>query len=156
MEWLGNFASMNVFTMVILIIAIVVLFVFIKKGWLSFSKSNGLSIGQDTKTRVLIQAQMEYANAKCEGLFAVYRDRVEEYKLKYIIARIEDIFEKSIVFNNLSDDEFYIRAKQELVYQCILKRSTCDWVLQETFKADIYKFVADVFKELYRMKRTQA
>lgn len=155
MEWLSSFASMNVFTMVVILVAIGVAVLAIKKGWFSF-KEGKLNIGQDTKTRVLIQSQMEYANAKCEGLFAVYRDKVEEYKLKYIIARVEDIFEKSIVFNNLTDDEFYIRAKQELVYQCILKRSTCDWVLQEAFKADIYKFVSDVFKELYRMKRTQS
>lgn len=156
MEWLSNFASMNVFTMVVILVAIAVVVLAVNKGWFSFSKSNGLSIGQDTKTRALIQSQMEYANAKCEGLFAIYRDKVEEYKLKYIIARVEDIFEKAIIFNNLTDDEYYIRAKQELVYQCILKRSTCDWVLQETFKADIYKFVEDVFKELYRMKRTQS
>lgn len=155
MEWLSSFASMNVFTMIVVLAVIAVVIIVLKKGWFSFSEGK-LNIGQDLKTRVLIQSQMEYANAKCEGLFAIYRDRVEEYKLKYIIARIEDIFEKSIVFNNLTDDEFYVKAKQELVYQCILKRSTCDWVLQDAFKADIYKFVADVFKELYRMKRTQS
>ena len=128
------------------------LFYMVKKGMLSF-KGKGVELGQDTKTRTLIQNQLEYAEAKCEGLIILYKDRVDEYKLKYIIARIEDIFERAIVLNNLSDNEGYVKAKQELVYQAILKRATCEWVLEPDFKAFIYNFVADVFKDLYRMKR---
>lgn len=155
MEWLSNFSSINIYTMIVLLLVIVIGIIAIKKGWISFH-GNKLSIGQDIKTRNLIQNQLEYAKAKCEGLTILYRDKVEEYKLKYIIARVEDVFEQAVIFNNLSDDEGYVRAKQELVYQCILKRATCEWVLNEDFKSFVYKFVADIFKELYRMKRVQS
>lgn len=155
MEWLSSFSAINVYTMAVIVIAIIVLIIAIKKGWISFHGSK-LSIGQDIKTRNLIQNQLEYAKAKCEGLTILYRDKVEEYKLKYIIARVEDVFERAVIFNNLSDDEGYVRAKQELVYQCILKRATCDWVLNDEFKSFVYRFVADIFKELYRMKRAQS
>lgn len=155
MDWLSNFSSINVYTMLVIVIAIVGCIIAVKKGWISFH-GNKLSIGQDIKTRNLIQNQLEYAKAKCEGLTILYRDKVEEYKLKYIIARVEDVFERAIIFNNLSDDEGYVRAKQELVYQSILKRATCDWVLTDEFKSFVYKFVADIFKELYRMKRAQS
>ena len=128
------------------------LFYMVKKGMLSF-KGKGVELGQDTKTRSLIQNQLEYASAKCEGLIILYKDKVDVYKLKYIISRIENIFERAIVLNNMTDNEDYIKAKQELVYQAILKRSTCAWVLEPDFKAFIYKFVADVFTDLYRMKR---
>lgn len=155
MDWLSNFSNINVYTMVVLLLVVVVGIISVKKGFISF-KGEKLSIGQDIKTRNLIQNQLEYTKAKCEGLTILYRDKVEEYKLKYIIARVEDVFERAVIFNNLSDDEGYVRAKQELVYQTILKRATCGWVLDDEFKAFVYKFVADIFKELYRMKRVQS
>lgn len=161
MDWLGKFAEMNanamivvlaVITLVIALIAVVILA--IRKGWFSFSKSNGLQIGlSELDTRNLILSQIEYMKAKCEGVIIKLPKDLDPFRTKYVIARIEDILEHAIIFNNISDDEYYIRAKQELVYQNVMKRVSNEYFMTDEFKDFVYKFVDELFRELVRMKR---
>lgn len=161
MDWLGNFASMNanamivvlaVITLIIALIAVIILA--IKKGWFSFSKSDGLQIGlSELDTRNLILSQIEYMKAKTEGMISKLPKDLNQYRTKYVIAKVEDVLVHAIIFNNISDDEYYIRAKQELVYQNIMKRVDNEWFMTEDFKELVYKFVEDLIKELIRMKR---
>lgn len=129
------------------------LFYMVKKGMLSF-KGKGVTVGlTEADTRNLIQAQLDYANAKCEGMISKLPKDLDTYRTKYVIARVEDVIEKAIIFNNMVEDEPYIRAKQELVYQTIMKRVDNSYFMTDDFKAMVYKFVDDLFKELVRMKR---
>lgn len=129
------------------------LFYMVKKGMLSF-KGKGVTVGlTEADTRNLIQAQLDYANAKCEGIISKLPKELDQYRTKYIIARVEDVIEKAIIFNNMTEDEPYIRAKQELIYQTIMKRVDNPYFMTEDFRAMVYKFTDDLFKELVRMKR---
>lgn len=160
MDWLGNFATMNVFSMIVvlaiitLIVGLIVLAILaIKKGWLKV-KGKEVQIGlSESDTRNLIQSQIDYMKAKTEGMISKLPKGLDPYRTKYVIARVEDVLEHAIIFNNISDDEYYIRAKQELVYQNIMKRVENEWFMTEDFKELVYKFVEDLIKELIRMKR---
>lgn len=128
----------------------------IKKGYFKFN-GNGVQIGlSEQQTRDLIQAQWEYCHAKCDGMIAqlpMNSEKLDLYRAKYIIARVEDVIQKSIIFNNISDHESYIKGKQELVYQTVMKRIDKDYFKTDDFKAFTYKFVEDMYKDLYRMKK---
>jgi len=129
------------------------LFYMVKKGMLSF-KGKGVQVGlSESDTRNLIQAQIDYMKAKCEGMIIKLPKDLDPYRTKYVIARVEDVLEHAIIFNNLSEDEFYIRAKQELVYQNIMKRVDNPFFMTDDFKAFVYKFIDDLFRELVHMKR---
>lgn len=129
------------------------LFYMVKKGMLSF-KGKGVQVGlSESDTRNLIQAQLDYANAKCEGMISKLPKDLDPYRTKYIIARVEDVIERAIIFNNMTEDEPYIRAKQELVYQTVMKRVDNPYFMSDDFRAMVYKFVDDLFRELVRMKR---
>lgn len=132
---------------------IAIIFYCIKKGLFSF-KGKGVQIGlTEADTRSLIQAQLDYANAKCEGMISKLPKELDQYRTKYIIARVEDVIEKAIIFNNMTEDEPYIRSKQELIYQTVMKRVDNPWFMTDEFKAFVYKFTDDLFRELVRMKR---
>lgn len=153
MEFLSSFASMNVFTMIVVLSVIAVAILAIKKGWFKF-KGKGVQIGlSELDTRNLILSQIEYMKAKCEGTITKLPKDLDQYRTKYVIARIEDILEHAIIFNNISDDEYYIRAKQELVYQNVMKRVENQYFMTDEFKDFVYKFVDELFRELVRMKR---
>lgn len=132
---------------------IALIFYCIKKGLFSF-KGKGVQIGlTEADTRNLIQAQLDYAKAKCEGMIPKLPKGLDPYRTKYIVARIEDVIEHAIIFNNMTEEEPYIRAKQELIYQNVMKRVDNPYFMTDEFKAMVYKFVEDLFKELVKMKK---
>lgn len=145
----------NPVTLVAIICVTILVFYAIKKGLFSF-KGKGVTIGlSEQDTRNLIQNMFEYAKAKIEGVGNVgkFPKDLDPYRTKYILARVEDVIQKAIVFNNLTDNESYIKSKQELVYQTIMKRVDNEFFLTPEFKEYTYKFVEELFKELYQMKR---
>ena len=145
----------NPVTIVAILCITVLIFYAIKKGLFSF-KGKGITIGlSEQNTRDLIQNQFEYAKAKIEGVATTgnFPENLDVYRLKYILARVEDVIQKAIVFNNMCDKESYIHSKQELVYQTIMKRVDNDFFKTSEFKDFTYKFIEDLFKELYQMKK---
>lgn len=128
------------------------LFYMVKKGMLSF-KGKGVTVG-DSKDRLLIRNQWEYANSACEAQFA----KIVEYckspeEAKYLIARVEDVFQSAIIYNYMTEDEAYLRAKQALVLQTIQKRTTNEHFFSDEFKACCNRFTETLIKDLVRMKR---
>lgn len=129
------------------------LFYMVKKGMLSF-KGKGVTVGlTESDTRNLIQAQLDYAKAKCEGMISKLPKDLDTYRTKYIIARVEDAIEHAIIFNNMTEEEPYIRSKQELIYQTVMKRVENPYFMTDDFRAFVYKFVDDLFRELVKMKK---
>ena len=80
----------------------------IKKGYFKF-RGKGVSIGlSEQHTRDLIQSQFDYANAKCESVEGGIPNRFDKYRIRYVVGKVEDVIQKSIIFNNLTDNETYI------------------------------------------------
>jgi len=145
----------NPITLVVILCVTVLIFYAIKKGLFSFHRK-GISIGlSEQNTRDLIQNQFEYAKAKIEGVANTgnFPEGLDPYRTKYILARVEDVVQRAIVFNNMSNKESYIRSKQELIYQTIMKRVDNEFFLTPAFKDYCYTFVEELFKELYQMKK---
>ena len=144
----------NKYALILIVGVLAFAWYMVKKGYVSF-KGHGLSVGTEAETRSLIRDMIEYADAACEAQFskiAPYCDN--EYHAKYLVARVEDIFQKSIIYNYITKDESYVKAKQSLVLNAILKRTTNEHFQGPEFKACCNRFVEDLIKDLYRMKIT--
>lgn len=129
------------------------LFYMVRKGMLSF-KGKGVTVGlSEQGTRNLIQSQFEFAEAKCESMILRLPKDLDKWRTRYIVGKVEDVVQRSIIFNNIRDSEEYIKGKQELIYNVILKYVEKEYFLTEEFKAMVFKFVNDLYKDLYRMKR---
>lgn len=125
----------------------------IKKGYFKFS-GKGVSIGlSEQHTRDLIQAQFDYANAKCESVEGSLPKDFDKYRIRYVIGKVEDVIQKAIIFNNLTDNESYIKAKQELCYFTVMKHTEDEYFKTPEFKDWLFKFISDLFKDLYKMKK---
>lgn len=138
----------------LLLAGIIVIIVYmIKKGYFKF-QGKGVQIGlSEQQTRDLIQAQFDYANAKCESVEGSLPNHLDKYRTRYIIGKVEDVIQKAIIFNNLTDNESYIKSKQELCYYTVMKHVEDNYFKTPEFKAWLNKFISDLFKDLYRMKK---
>lgn len=146
---LGNNKAVLIFLTGVFIITLYC----IKKGYFKFN-GKGVSIGlSEQHTRDLIQAQFDYANAKCESVEGNLPKHLDKYRTRYVIGKVEDVIQKAIIFNNLTDNESYIKAKQELCYYTVMKHTEDEYFKTPEFKAWLSKFIADLFKDLYRMKK---
>lgn len=156
MEWLSSFAGLSGLPALILVFAVVLIMLFaIKKGWISFS-GHGLKVGE-TIPRELIRNQWELAQTTCEAQFAKIRPYCEtDVEAKYLISKINDIFQAAIVYNYMSTNENYITAKQHLVLNSIRKRSSNPHFQSLEFEDCCNRFTENLIKDLVRMKEIQS
>lgn len=152
MDFIGQFANMNNFAAIVLLVVISVLAIGVWKGKISF-KGKGFNIGE-TVPRELIRNQWELAQSTCEAQFVKIRPYCEnDVEAKYLISKVNDIFQAAIVYNYMSEDESYLKAKQALVLQAIQKRTSNKHFFSEEFKACCNRFVELLIKDLVRMKK---
>lgn len=155
MEWLSSFASMNVFTMVILITAIVVLFVFIKKGWLSFSKSNGLSIGSSAESESKIRnMQQIYAKSLFEGTISDLPKDCDYYHKRFVISQCLDEVERMIRENHITSDDCYIETEFQVIYNIVLLYTSMDYFRSDEFKKYLRDLIIKLVKQLENIRKT--
>ena len=138
-----------------LAIVIIAIVIAAKNKWLFF-KGHGLQVGVDSseKTRALIQSQFEYANAVMDGSIADLPKDLDIYRAKYVIARAEDIIQNAIIFNNMTKDPSYVRAKQSLVYQAVRKRTDHEFFKTPEFKEYCDNLVEKLIFDLVDMKNS--
>lgn len=155
MEWLGNFlTSGNFIPAAILIIVLAAIAVrLIKKGYFSF-KGKSLRLGIEEDTRQIIRNQMDYVETACNGMATKLPPdlNLDIYRTKYIICKVIDCFQSMILYNHITTDERYIKAKQEIVYFTVLKRTENPWFQTPEFKEFCDKFVEDTIKQLVFFK----
>lgn len=152
MEALTALASNGWLSLATVILIILILLVSIKVGIISFN-GKGIKIG-DSKDRIMIRNQWEYANSTCEAQFAKIRPYCKsDEEAKYLIARVEDVFQAAIIYNFMEDKENYVRAKQMLVLQAIQKRSSAEHFYTDEFKDCCNKFTESLIRDLVRMKQ---
>lgn len=151
MEALTALASNGWLSLATFILIILILLVSVKVGIISFN-GKGIKIG-DSKDRVMIRNQWEYASSTCEAQFAKIRPYCKsDEEAKYLIARVEDVFQAAIIYNFMEDKENYIRAKQMLVLQAIQKRSAAEHFYTDEFRDCCNKFTESLIRDLVRMK----
>lgn len=152
MEALAALASNGWMSLVTVIVIFGIVCLMIKKGILSF-RGHGLQIGEQV-SRDLIRNQWEYSASACEAQFSKIRPYCEsDSEAKYLIAKVNDIFQAAIIYNFMSENESYLKAKQALVLNAIRKRSTNSHFHSAEFEACCNRFVEETIKALVRMKK---
>lgn len=137
----------------ILLAGIILVAVFlIKKGWFRLS-TNSVTIGESV-SRDLLRNQWEYAASSCEAQYSKIRPYCgSDAEAKYLISKVNDIFQSAIVYNYMTESESYVKAKQSLVLNAIQKRSSNEHFFSDDFKACCNRFVENLIRDLVRMKR---
>lgn len=158
MEWVTNIINGSNGKFVIIFISIVVLFAIIgiKKGFINLN-IKGIKIGaRETELKVL-RVQMQTMNTRLDATIKQIpphlREGLHYYRAKYIISKVKDIFEETLVYNHITDDDLYINLKQELVYNTVLKLTDDEFFTKENFKEYLYKLVEDLIKQFVRIRR---
>lgn len=157
MDWLTNLVNGVVngpnalFALGFILLIIIIGIIAIKKGYISFN-GKMLRIGEDEKTRNLIQNQFEYAQSVMEGCISDLPPGLDVYRSKYIISKALDVIQKAIVFNNMSKEPYYVKAKQALVYQAVRKRADNVFFRSPEFKKYCDDIVERLIYDLVDMK----
>lgn len=138
---------------IILIAALIALAIFlIKKGWFRLN-TGSVTIGEQV-SRELIRNQWEYAASSCEAQYSKIRPYCKsDEEAKYLISKVNDVFQSAIVYNYMSENESYVKAKQALVLNAIQKRTSDKHFYTDEFRACCNRFVDNLIRDLVRMKR---
>ena len=150
-ESIATMASTPI-TLIFLLIIILMLIIGVKKGWIHFTNSK-VQIGNDSNTHQKITAQWEYVHSKIESVQFPSELTLNEYRTKFVLSRIEDEFQKIIIYNNIVSDKEYINLKQDIIYSKCLKYTENEYFRTEEFKEFVYAFVEEVLKELINVKK---
>lgn len=154
MEWLTTILiSANAKWILLFLTAVIVFLAFaLKNKWFSF-KGKGLIVGM-SEEKSLMMNLWEYINSQCDAFTSeLPKDKgIDRDKAKYVFSKCEDIFQRALFVNNMTTDDYYVKTKQTLVYNCILKRSDNQYFRTPEFKEKIDKFTSNLIKELIDMK----
>lgn len=138
------------------IIFIVLLAVFGKKGWLTFS-SKSLKIGHySDKERNIIRHQIEYAESVCLSFISDNEIKVapeKDYKSKYIMERVFDEIIKWISFNHITNDKIYITCKQKIIWGIISKEISSSDYKNENFHKLVNETVEIIIDQLCEIRK---
>ena len=144
--------SSNKLVIVIVIMLITIALFLIKKGWFRLS-TKSVTIGEHV-SRDLLRNQWEYASTSCEAQYAKIRPYCKsDEEAKYLICKVNDIFQSMIVYNNMTENENYVKAKQSLILNAIRKRTSDEHFFTNDFRDCCNSFVELLIKDLVRMKR---
>lgn len=159
MEALTAFiTSPSIFSLVFVLLVIGLLYLAAKKGLISYN-AHGVKVGnsEEERARALIRNQWEYACSACDAQFyKVRRYCKSDEHCKYLVAKVTDIFQQMSVYNHISMDADYIKAKQGLVLQAIRKRAEDTHFWSSEFEDCCNKFVYETIKAMYDMKKLHA
>lgn len=153
MDWFTNIVNGQNFipASIVLVVILCIGIVLVKKGILSFN-GKGLSIGIQEKERMIIQNQLEYTHTMIEGTIANLPEGLDKTHAKYIFGRVEYVLTSAIALNHMTTNPSYIRIKQELVYNTVLKRTTNPYFKTPEFKDYCFKFVENLIKQLITIR----
>ena len=140
-------------SVVFLVIVLLVMAMFlVRKGWFRLS-TNSVTIGEHV-SRDLLRNQWEYASSSCEAQYTKIREYCKsDEEARYIISKVNDIFQSMIVYNNINESENYVKSKQVLVLNNIQRLTSDEHFFSEDFKECCNKFVETLIKDLVRMKK---
>ena len=75
------------------------------------------------------------------------------WRAKYVISKMCDVLEEAILYNHIQrGDDKYIKIKQALVYNAVLKRMEDDYFISEEFHEVCDKFTRDMLNEFVNIR----
>lgn len=143
---------------VVILISILIMFVIgvflLKKGYIKI-RSKNVSIGL-TEESAKLYSLFEYIAVACESYTTELcrkHDDLDVIRAKYICSRVEDVFQRAVVINHMSENNTYISTKKALVYNTVLKRSENPYFKTDEFKHSIDEFTETLIRELIKLKQ---
>lgn len=146
MDWLASiFNSKSTLPIVIVAVILVLIIAFLaKKGIVSFN-GFGLKIdsGEDDEReteRAVIRSQMMFVRTEISDFY----NRVpqwegrDDYRLKYIMEKCQDIFYEAISINHIVLEPVYVEIKQKAVWAEVLQNAESPNIINEDFKKVVY------------------
>lgn len=156
MNWIAEIlTSGNAIPLVIAIACLICLIAFLaKKGIIKF-KGHGLSVGNDEVERTIVRNQILYAKTAVGDFFHVipYWEGRSEYRLRYIMELIIDVFVNSAIYNHITTDPIYIELKQRAVWQCVIDHAENPHILNEDFKNEVYKETKHILEKMIEIRK---
>lgn len=139
-------------------ILVILLAILAKKGLVSF-KGKGLTIddGKDDEReteRAIIRSQMMFVRTEISDFYSkvpIWEDR-DEYRLKYIIEKCQDIFYEAISINHIVTEPVYLEIKQKAVWAEVLQNAENPNVINEDFKKVVYDETKYILSKLIEIR----
>ncbi len=103
--------------------------------------------------RTILRNQMNFLHISAEGMVSVLPQGLDLWRTKYVISKVCDVLEEAILYNHIvRGDETYIKIKQKLVYNAVLKRTDNEYFKSEEFRGICDKFTRDMLSEFCNIR----
>lgn len=138
----------------IIVFVVVVFIICIKKKLIIIGTKN-IKVGlTEQTTRELIRQQFDYVQNAIQMFVSLMEktDDFNEYKARYASEKVLDEMNRWIVFNNISDNDFYIENKQTIIWNILQGIGQKEEYKSETFRTQCNKAVERIIKQLLKIK----
>lgn len=152
MEFIGQFANMNNFAAIVLLVVIAVLAIGIWKGKISF-KGKGLSVGTADSEAKIRSMQQVYAKALFNGAINDLPKECEYYHKRFVIGECLDEVERMIRENHITSDGCYIDTEFQIIYNIVLKYTTLDYFRSNEFKCYLMELIKKLVEQLEKIRK---
>ena len=155
MDFLARiFESGNTVAIVIVAVVLVLIIAFLaKKGIVSFN-GFGLTIDNGTDEReierAIIRSQMMFVRTEISDFYnriPQWEGR-DDYRLKYIMEKCQDIFYEAISINHIVLEPVYVEIKQKAVWAEVLQNAENPNIINEDFKKIVYDETQKILSKL--------
>ena len=159
MEWLAKLvtALSSYYGITILAILLTAAYLLLRSGKLVV-KTKSVQLGKSDimeRERTIIRNQMDFLHISAEGMISVLPQGLDLWRTKYVISKVCDVLEAAILYNHIvRGDEIYIKLKQNLVYNAVLKRTENEYFKSQEFKDICDKFTRDMLNEFCNIRDT--
>lgn len=159
MDWLPTLVEKTAtfYGVAILVIIMVVGYFLLRSGRLVV-KTNSVQLGKTDimeRERTILRNQMSFLHISAEGMVSVLPPGLDLWRTKYVISKVCDVLEEAILYNHINrGDETYIKIKQKLVYNAVLKRTDNEYFKSEEFRGICDKFTRDMLNEFCNIRET--
>ena len=159
MDWLPTLVekAATFYGVAILVIIMVVGYFLLRSGRLVV-KTKSVQLGKTDimeRERTILRNQMSFLHISAEGMVSVLPPGLDLWRTKYVISKVCDVLEEAILYNHINrGDETYIKIKQKLVYNAVLKRTENEYFKTDEFKGLCDKFTRDMLNEFCNIRET--
>ena len=159
MDWLPTLVekAATFYGVAILVIIMVVGYFLLRSGRLVV-KTKSVQLGKTDimeRERTILRNQMSFLHISAEGMVSVLPPGLDLWRTKYVISNVCDVLEEAILYNHINrGDETYIKIKQKLVYNAVLKRTENEYFKTDEFKGLCDKFTRDMLNEFCNIRET--
>lgn len=134
---------------------IILLAILVKKGIVSF-KGFGLTINNDEREveRAIIRSQMLFIRTEISDFYSKIPqwEGRDEYRLKFIMERCQDIFYECSSINHITLEPVYVELKQKAVWTEVLQNAENPHILNDDFKTVVYNETKHILTKLIEIR----